>query len=101
MLAAVIVPALRGQDRELIRDAAKRFGVASLVALGVIVATGMAMASEYDRWSAPELQAKIGLLVLVFVLVGLHVVTPYTRLISIAVLLTSVAIVWFGVELAH
>ena len=101
MLAAVVVPALRGQDPELMRGAAKRFGAASLVALGVIIATGVAMASEFERWSDPDLQAKLALLVLVFVLAGLHVVTPYTRAISIAVLLTSVAIVWFGVELAH
>jgi len=101
MLAAVVVPALRGQDRELMRGAAKRFGVATLIALAVIVATGIAMASEFHRWDAPELQTKLALLVLVFVLAGLHVVTPYTRLISIAVLLTSIAIVWFGVELAH
>ena len=101
MLATVVAPALRGQDREVMRGAAKRFGVASLAALVVLIATGIAMASEYDRWSEPELQAKLALLVLVFVLAGLHVVTPYTRAISIAVLLTSVAIVWFGVELAH
>ena len=101
MLATVVAPALRGQDREVMRGAAKRFGVASLAALVVLIATGIAMASEYDRWSEPELQAKLALLVLVFVLAGLHVVTPYTRVISIAVLLTSVAIVWFGVELAH
>jgi putative copper export protein len=101
MLATVVAPALRGQHREVMRGAAKRFGVASLAALVVLIATGIAMASEYDRWSEPELQAKLALLVLVFVLAGLHVVTPYTRVISIAVLLTSVAIVWFGVELAH
>jgi hypothetical protein len=59
------------------------------------------MASEFDRWSDPDLHTKLGLLALVFVLAGLHVVTPYTRLISVTVLLTSVAIVWFGLELAH
>ena len=101
MLAAVVVPALRGQDRELMRAAAKRFGVASLVALAVIIATGVAMASEYERWNDPDLHTKLALLALVFVLAGLHVVIPYTRLISVTVLLTSVAIVWFGVELAH
>jgi putative copper export protein len=101
MLATVVVPALRGQDRQLMRGAAKRFGIASLAALAVIIATGVAMASEFDRWGEPELQAKLALLVLVFVLAGLHVVTPYTRLISVAVLVTSIAIVWFGVDLAH
>ena len=42
----------------------------------MIIATGVAMASEFERWSDPDLQAKLALLVLVFVLAGLHVVTP-------------------------
>jgi len=101
MLAVVVVPALRGQDRELVRAAARRFGIGSGVALAVIVATGAMMASHYHLWSESKLQAKLGLLVLVFVLTGLHTVTPYTRAISIAVLLTSIAIVWFGVALSY
>jgi uncharacterized membrane protein len=101
MLAVVVVPALRGQDAALMRGAAKRFGIASVIALVVIVATGIAMASHYQLWDSSILQAKIGLLVLVVVLAALHAVTPYTRAISIAVLLTSVAIVWLGVDLMH
>jgi len=101
VLAVVVVPALRGQDRELMRDAAKRFGIGSAVALAVIIATGAALASHLQRWSDPTLHAKLGLLVLVFVLTGLHTVTPYARAISLAVLATSVFIFWLGVELAH
>jgi hypothetical protein len=41
------------------------------------------------------------LLVLIGVLTALHVVTPYTRAVSIAVVLTSLAIVWLGVVLTH
>jgi uncharacterized membrane protein len=101
MLAIVVVPALRGQDEALMRAAAKRFGIASVVALVVIVATGIAMASHYDLWESSTLQAKIGLLVFVLVLTALHTVTPYTRAISIIVLLVSIAIVWLGVDLMH
>ena len=101
MLAIVVVPALRGQDESLMRAAAKRFGIASVVALAVIVASGIAMASHFDLWSNSTLQAKIGLLVFVLVLTALHTVTPYTRAISIVVLLTSIAIVWLGVDLMH
>lgn len=101
MLAIVVAPALRGQDEALMRAAAKRFGIASVVALAVIVATGIAMASHYQLWEDSTLQAKIGLLVLVVVLAALHAVTPYTRAISITVLLTSIAIVWLGVDLMH
>jgi uncharacterized membrane protein len=101
MLAIVVVPALRGQDETLMRGAAKRFGIASVVALGVIVATGIAMASHYELWDNSTLQAKVGLLVLVVVLVALHTATPYTRAISITVLLTSLVIMWLGVDLMH
>ena len=101
MLAIVVVPALRGQDRALMRGAARRFGIASVAALGVIVATGIAMASHYDLWGNSTLQAKLGLLGLVLLLTALHAVTPYTRALSIVVLLLSIAIMWLGVDLMH
>lgn len=101
MLAAVVTPALRGQDRALMRQAAKRFGIGSAIALAVIIATGAAMASHLHRWSDGTLQAKIGLLVVVFILTGLHTKAPYTRALSIATLALSVAIVFLGVALAH
>jgi uncharacterized membrane protein len=101
MLALVVTPALRGHDPALMRGAARRFGIASAVALVVIVASGAAMASHFDRWSDTTLHWKIGLLVLVFVLTGLHTRVPYTRAISYAVLATSLVIFWLGVALAH
>ena len=101
MLALVVAPALRGQDRELMRAAAMRFGIVSVVALAVIVATGVAMASHYQLWDNSTLQAKLGLLVLVLVLAALHTATPYTRAISITILLLSLAIVWLGVDIMH
>jgi putative copper export protein len=101
MLVTVVTPALRGQDRALMREAAKRFGIGSAVALGVIIATGIALASHFHLWSDGKLQAKIGLLVAVFVLTALHTNTPYTRAISLATLALSIVIVFLGVELAH
>ena len=101
MLVSVVTPALRGQDRELMRAAAKRFGIGSAIALAVIIATGAAMASHLHLWSDGTLHAKIGLLVAVFVLTGLHTRTPYTRALSLLTLLLSVVIVYLGVELAH
>jgi putative copper export protein len=101
MLVAVVTPALRGQERSLMRAAAMRFGIGSAVALAVIVATGAALASHFNRWSDPALHAKLGLLAAVFVLTALHTRTPYTRALSLATLVLSLAIVWFGVALAH
>jgi putative copper export protein len=101
VLAVVVVPALRGQDRELMRAAARRFGIGSAVALVVIVATGAAMAWHFHRWGDSTLQLKLVLLGLVIVLTALHAVTPYTRALSAAVLVASIVLVWLGVELAH
>ncbi len=102
VLAVAVVPALRGRDEDsAMRAVARRFGVASVIALGVLIATGAAMAGHYGRWDDPTLQAKLGLLVLIFVLLGLHVATPYTRAISLGVLATSIVIVWLGIRLSH
>ena len=101
MLVTVVTPALRGHDRELMREAAKRFGIGSAVALLVIIATGAAMASHFHRWGDSTLHWKIGLLVVVFVLTGLHTKTPYTRALSLATLALSIVIVFLGVALAH
>ena len=101
MLALLVTPSLRGQDPALMRGAAKRFGIASVVALVVIVATGAAMASHFDRWSDATLHWKIGLLMLVFVMTGLHTRVPYARALSYAVLAISLVIFWLGVALAH
>jgi hypothetical protein len=47
------------------------------------------------------LHAKLGLLVLVFVLLGAHVLTDRVRAISLSIVAVSLAIVYLGVELAH
>jgi putative copper export protein len=101
MLVLVVTPTLRGQDPALMRGAARRFGIASVVALVVIVVTGAALASHFDRWGDSTLHWKIGLLVLVFVLTGLHTKVPYARAISYAVLVISLVIFYLGVALAH
>jgi hypothetical protein len=40
-------------------------------------------------------------LVLVGLLLGLHLVAPRRRVLSVAVFVASLVIVWLGVELAH
>jgi putative copper export protein len=102
VLAIAVVPALRGREEDTtMRAVARRFGIASAVALVVLIATGAAMAGHLARWSDPTLQAKLGLLVLIGVLLALHVVTPYTRAVSLSVLATSLLIVWLGIRLTH
>jgi putative copper export protein len=102
MLVAVVAPAIRrhGTDAAM-RTVARRFGMGSGVALLVLVATGVAMASHFDRWGSSVLHAKLAVLVLVGVLLGVHVVRPRSRWLSLAMLVASLAIVWLRVELAH
>jgi len=97
-----VAPAVRRHGSEAAMKAvARRFGAGSLVALAVLIATGVAMASHYSRWDSSVLRAKLGVLVLVAVLLGLHIAVPRTRGLSFAMLAASLAIVWLGVQLAH
>ncbi len=71
MLAAVLVPVLRGRDE--MKVVARRFGLGSLVALALLVVTGMQLASHEDAWSDTVLQVKLTLLVILIGLLGYHV----------------------------
>ncbi len=100
-LAALVVPVERhAPDRERLRAIARRFGYGTLAAIGVLLATGAAMASHYGVWDRSVLQAKLAVLVLVGVLMGLHVASARTRVISLALVTASLVIVWLGVRLA-
>ncbi|HKN94288.1 MAG TPA: hypothetical protein VJU60_08150 [Thermoleophilaceae bacterium] len=102
MLAAVVVPTLRGGDnREAIRSVARRFGVGSAIAIAVLVITGSLMASKYHRWGDGDLQVKLGLVVLVGLLIGWHTRKPELHVLEGLVFLLSLAIVWLGIAIAH
>lgn len=99
-----VVPVLRSEEadpaRERMRGIARRFGYGSLVALGVLVATGWEMASHYDLWSSSTLQWKLGLVASVVALTLLHLRWPKLYALQAAILLASLVIVWLGLELA-
>jgi uncharacterized membrane protein len=102
MLVVAVTPAVRvhGNDAA-IRAIARRFGVGSLVAVAVLVATGAAMASHFGLWGDSVLQAKLMVFVLVGALMALHIATPNSRGVTWAMLAASLAIIWLGVKLAH
>jgi len=102
-LVLAITPVLRTttDGAAAMRRIARRFGVASAVALAVVIVTGAAMASHLSLWHDSTLQAKLGVLVLVAVLTGLHITSTETRVISIALVLCSLLIVWLGVKLTY
>ncbi|MGE5858843.1 MAG: hypothetical protein ACM31K_10200 [Solirubrobacterales bacterium] len=102
LLAAAVVPALRGdENREQLRTVARRFGWGSLVALGVLIATGSALASHLDLWSDGTLQVKLALVAVALLLVGVHLRYPRAHLLQAAVFLVTLAIVWEAVQLAN
>ncbi len=101
MLAAVVVPVLRAaEDRAPLRAAARRYGIGTVIAIGVLVVTGAAMASHQHRWSNSTLQVKLGLVVLVGVLIGAHLRRPEWHALDAAIFLVSIAIVWLGIVVA-
>ncbi len=58
-LAAIVVPVeRRSPDRERLRAIARRFGYGTLVALGVLIATGGAMASHLGLWGDETFQSQ-------------------------------------------
>ena len=101
MLIAAIVPVLRGRDEEAMLAVARRFGMAAGVAIAVLLATGVALASHLSRWGDETLQAKLAVLVLVAVLTGLHIASPKSRAVSLSLACSSLLVVWLGVVLTH
>jgi uncharacterized membrane protein len=98
-----VVPVLRADPdpaRERMRSIARRFGYGSLLALGVLVITGWAMASHYELWDSSTLQWKLGLVALVVALALVHLRRPNLHALQGAILLASLVIVWLGLELA-
>ena len=102
MLAAIVVPVLRGvQGGEPLRAAARRFGLGTMAAFIVLIATGSAMASHLHRWGDSTLQVKLGLVGLVIVLIVAHMRKPKWHVVDAVVFAVSLAIVWLGIVVAR
>jgi uncharacterized membrane protein len=101
LLAVGVVPVERANpDPARMRAIARRFGVGSAVALGVLVATGIAMAAHFDLWSSGTLQVKLVLVAAVVALTLVHLRLPRAHVLQALIFLGTLAIVWLGVELA-
>ncbi len=95
-----VVPVLRGDpERERMIAIARRFGYGSLAALGVLVLTGWAMASHFGLWHSSTLQWKLALVVLLVALALAHLRFGKAHALQGLILLTTLAIVWLGMEL--
>jgi len=96
-----VVPVLRDDpDRERMRAIARRFGYGSLVALGLLIASGWAMASHLDLFGDSTLQWKLALVATVIGLTIVHLRKPKLHALQAAILGVSLVIVWLGLELA-
>ena len=100
-LVVAVIPALRGSRRDALVAVARRFGWASLAALGVLLATGSALAWHDGRWDSGTLQVKLALVVTAVALIVWHLRRPGAHAIEGLVFLVSLAIVWLGLALAH
>ena len=101
VFAIAVVPVERtAPDRERMRAIARRFGYGSLAALGVLIASGWAMAAHYDLFGDSTLQLKLTLVGLVVLLTLLHLRRPRLHALQAAILLASLVIVWLGIDVA-
>jgi uncharacterized membrane protein len=102
LLAAAVVPSLRDPvDRDRLRAIARRFGWGTLVAIAVLVATGIPLATHFHQWGNGTLHVKLALVAVVAGLVVWHMSRPRLHALEGAVFLGSLAIAWLGVSLAH
>lgn len=102
VLAAAVVPVQRGQaDRTAMRTMARRFGIGSLVAVGVLIVTGVAMAERFDLWRDTALQVKMTLVAIAGGMIVLHMRRPQWHAVEGLVFVASLAIVWIGLALSH
>lgn len=109
MLVAVVVPVLRGgpDDQsaqggaaDLLRAAARRFGIGTVASVAVLIVTGAGLAAHYHRWGSAALEAKLGLVGVLAALIGAHMRWPRLHALDAAIFLTSLAIVWLGLVVA-
>jgi uncharacterized membrane protein len=101
LVAAVVPVERRAPDPRRLRAVARRFGYGTLVAVAVLLVTGAAMASHYERWSDGTLQVKLALVALMGVLVVWHIRRPALHALEAVVFVLSLIIVWLGLTLAH
>jgi len=100
VVGLALVPVERkNPDPERLRAVARRFGIGSAVALGVLLATGIAMASHFSLWSLDTLQVKLVLVAVLIVLTLAHLRFPRAHALQAAILLLTLAVVWLGLDI--
>lgn len=103
MLAATVVPVLRSSPKstEEIRAIAQRFGMGSLIALGVLLLTGMMLASHFEMWDYGPFHVKMTLVIATIVAVFIHMMRGQSHVLMGITFLLTLATVYAGVNLTH
>jgi uncharacterized membrane protein len=113
LLLFVAMPALARLDEPArgtaIRGVARKFGTASVVALLVLLATGIWMMVDYDLdpGEIPALQHKLELVAVVLVATVVHTIAGakrarrVSRVASVVTLLATLGVVWFATGIMH
>ncbi|MCO5315212.1 MAG: hypothetical protein M9938_03490 [Solirubrobacterales bacterium] len=101
MLGFMVVPALRNDDPEGLRKIARSFGVASLIALGLLILTGMMLASHFHLWSYGPFHVKMALATLTVIAVLVHLKWANAHWLMGLVFLLTLATVYSGINLMH
>lgn len=100
-IGLAVVPVYRAQGgsdgpaHDWMVPVARRFGWASIGALAILLATGIAMASHYSLWDNTAMNVKLGLVGLAIGLTVVHVFIAKgtNHVLNVLILLTSLAIV--------
>lgn len=102
MLAFNVVPVLRsGPDPALIKGVARSFGIGSLIALAVLVFTGMLLGSHFELWDNGAFQVKMVFVVLTIISVLVHMARPASHYLMGVTFLLTLATVYTGINLSH
>lgn len=102
MLAFNVVPALRSSaSPELIKGVAQRFGIGSLIALGVLVFTGLLLGSHFEMWDRGTFQLKMLFVVLTVTSVFVHMARPSSHYLMGVTFLLTLITVYLGIDLTH
>lgn len=102
VLAAAVVPVNRRRpDPERMAAMGRLFGIGSAIALVLLLATGIAMASHFKMWQSTTLQIKLALVAFVLILTAVHMRFPRLHALQGVILLTSLIIVWLGLDLTR
>lgn len=100
VIAAALVPVeRRNPDPERLRAVARRFGIGSVVALALLLASGAAMAEHLELWSSETLQLKLWLIGALIALTIAHQRMPRLHALQAAIFLLTLVIVWLGLDL--